>query len=142
MANVKVTWNNAEWDHLLSDSGDIGRGVAKAAGRVRDLAKENITQADLVDTGKLRNSIRSQKKPTSSRNMVVYEVGTELPYGIYHEEGTQGPIYPRRAKRLYFVPKNGRSLVSARSVRGVPAVKYLQRALDRLTLADFTHPKA
>lgn len=63
------------------------------------------------------------------------------PYDVYQEFGTgiygprKRPIKPRKAKHLTFKTKGG-GWVSTKSVRGVKAVKYMQRALDVPVFVD------
>lgn len=114
---------------MMSPGGDVGRKTAKAAGRIRDRAKGNVS----VETGLLRNSIVAelhQQTPTS----VTWRIGSDVEYAPYQEHGT-GPIFARRAPLLVF-QINGR-WISTYSTRGVPAQLYLARAAAATTLADF-----
>lgn len=133
---TRVRLYDSGFRELNSPAGAVGRGVAKAAGRTRDRAKDNLTQAGRVDTGTLRQSLRSEKiEETLTR--VVYRVGTSLPSGIYNEKGTEmvAPIRPRRARVLRFKGRSG--MVFAKQVRGISATRFLTRALRRLTVKDF-----
>jgi hypothetical protein len=55
-------------------------------------------------------------------------------YARPQEVGT-GPIYARRAPLLVF--KVGNQWVSTYSTRGVPAQRYLTRAITETTMEDF-----
>jgi hypothetical protein len=57
-----------------------------------------------------------------------------VPYAIIQEKGT-GPIHARRAPFLVFMYRG--HLIRTRSTRGVPAVRYLERAIDEFTPNDF-----
>jgi len=127
---LKVVIHQTEIARMMSPAGDVGRGAARAAGRVRDRAKRYAP----VNTGLLRNSITSTKK-ISVPLQAVYTIGTPIPYGLYQEEGTR-PIFARRAPYLVFKTKDGR-WVRTYSTKGVPAVHYLRRALSELSDADF-----
>jgi hypothetical protein len=134
-ANVRITWNDAEF-RRITEVQTVPMAVWRAAGKVRDRAKMNITAAGLVDTGALRNSIVARRM-RAGRAGVWYEVGSDLPYSIYQHEGTRTPIVPRRAKLLRFTPKGGSTVVFAKQVRGVTGTPYLTDALRSLTNADF-----
>jgi hypothetical protein len=126
---VRVVVDRAGIAALMSPTGQVGRAAARAAGRVRDRAKENAP----VDNGLLRNSIVSElaeQRPTS----VTWRVGTNVEYGLYQEVGT-GPIFARRAPMLVF--KVGNRWVSTYSTRGVPASRYLTRAVEAVSVQDF-----
>lgn len=135
-AVVRMTWNDAEF-RRITEVQTVPQAVWRAAGRVRDRAKMNITAAGLVDTGALRAGIVARRM-RGGRAGVWYEVGSDLPYSIFQHEGTRSPIVPRRAKVLRFTPSGGGAVVFARQVRGVKATPYLTDALRALTMADFT----
>lgn len=132
---VKITWNEAEFRRIL-DVQTVPQAVWRAAGKVRDRAKKNITNAGRVNTGALRNSVTAQRV-RGGRAGVWYEVGSNLAYAIYQHEGTQGPIYPKRATVLRFKPKGSNTYVFAKKVQGVTGVPYLTDALRSLTISDF-----
>lgn len=133
MARFSIKFNEAELRKLLeSDNGAVGRAVARAAGKTRDRAKVNVGRYGRVDTGTMRNSIRSQE--LTGRSGVWYEVGTDVAYAIYQHEGTKAHG-PRRAKLLRF--KSGSTIVFAKRVAGVSPAPFLKDALERLTVADF-----
>lgn len=126
---VRVVIRRGAVAHMMSPTGEIGRASARAAGAIRDRAKENAP----VDEGLLRNSIVSElAEQTATR--IVWRVGTNVEYAIYQELGT-GPIFARRAPYLVF--KVGGKWVRTYSTRGVPAVRYLTRAVEATTSADF-----
>lgn len=114
---------------LMSPRGDVGRATARMAGRVRDRAKQYAP----VNTGLLRNSITSELID-SSQNNLTYRIGSDVPYAKYQESGTNGPIYPRYARALAF--KIGGRTVFAKHVRGVPAVHFLERALNEVVTTE------
>lgn len=136
-AGVKVEyhWNEPELARMLSDSGMVGAAVRRAAGATRDRAKENLTGSGNVDTGALRNSVRSERSSVSAQG-VSYWVGSQLPYAGFVENG-RGPVVPRRAKVLRFKPKGSSSYVFAPYAGPAEGSHWLQRALDALTPADF-----
>jgi len=139
MAGVsyRITWNEQEFRAISSPNGYVGIAVRRASGKVRDRAKQNITAAGRVDTGKLRQSIRVERATASRPGFVRYQVGSDLLYAIYQEEGTQGPIVPRRARVLRFQPKGSSTFVFRPRVSGVEGIHYLTRALATLRLSDF-----
>jgi hypothetical protein len=134
-ASVRITWNDAEF-RRITEVQTVPQAVWRAAGKVRDRAKMNITSAGLVDTGALRSSIVARRM-RGGKAGVWYEVGSDLPYSIFQHEGTRSPIVPRRAKVLRFTPKGGGAFVFAKQVRGVTGTPYLTDALRSLTNADF-----
>lgn len=101
---VKLTFNEGAFIELTKPEGEVDKGARMVAGRVRDRAKENLTQAGRVDSGKLRQSIAVERMYTSSE-VAGYLVGSPLEYAIHQHRGVTGPIYPRRAKVLRFKPK-------------------------------------
>lgn len=128
--------------------GPVDQAVAKAAGRTRDRAKQNLTSAGRIDTGSLRQSIVSERT-SSPPNQITYQVGSPMMYGQWsaaelHERGTgiYGPrhsmIVPRRARILRFKPKGATAYVFAPAVKGMEGTRFLERALYELTASDFT----
>ena len=118
---------------LLSDVSNAAS--QRAAYRVRDRAKANLTSASRVNTGKLRDSIkatRTMQTPTVS----TWSVGTDLFYAGWQEYG-RGPVRPIRAKVLRFRPK-GSSTFIFRPYAGPAAGAYYQRdAYTATTIQDF-----
>lgn len=135
-ARVRITWNEAEFRRIL-DQQTVPQAVWRAAGKVRDRAKQNITRAGRVNTGAMRNSIVGRRMK-GGRGGVWYEVGSDLEYAIFQHEGTQGPIVPRRAKVLRFQPGGASAYVFRPRVRGVTGEPFLTDALRSLTINDFT----
>jgi len=126
---MRVVVHRGAIDAMMSPSGEIGRAAARAAGRVRDRAKENAT----VDTGLMRNSIVSELMP-SGPTRIAYRVGTSVEYAIWQELGTP-PIHARRAPFLVF--KVGGRWVRTYSTKGVPAAKFLTHAIEAVSMEDF-----
>jgi hypothetical protein len=137
MAEVTVKLDTSAFAALNAPGGMVDRAVQRAAGKVRDDAKQVITTAGRVDTGALRQSITS-RRIDSGRNGVVYEVGSDLFYAIYQHEGVRGPIYPRHARVLRFTPKGGSAFIFRPQVSGFDGVPFLTQALGRLTASDFS----
>src|SRR3546814_5061730 len=94
--------------------------------RISDWSSD-VCSSDLVDTGRLRNSVQYQRFP-SSRRAINYQVGTNLDYGIYLERGTRDHG-PRTAKVLRFRGRNG-AFVFAKRVKGIRATRWLSRVLE------------
>lgn len=132
--NVHIRWNEAEFRRILEQQ-TVPQAVWRAAGKVRDRAKVNITRAGQVDTGAMRNSLVG-RRVRGGKAGVWYEVGSDLKYAIYQHEGTKGPIRPRRATVLRFKGGSG-SFVFAKQVRGVTGSHFLTDALRTLTVNDF-----
>lgn len=133
--NVRIQWNEAEFNRILEVQ-TVPEAVWRAASKVRDRAKANITTAGRVDTGAMRNSIVGRRLRKGSG--VWYEVGSDLPYAIYQHEGVQGPILPRRAKVLRFKPSGSSAYIFRPRVSGFSGAPFLADALRSLTNADFT----
>lgn len=136
MAGIRIrfTMNEQEFRRMQSSGGTIDRSVAHAAGTVRDGAKREITAQGRIDSGRTRNSGRTQK--VGSHSGVTYEVVFPGDVAWYQHEGTRdhGPV---RARLLRFKPKGSGVFVFARRVRGVTPSKFLTKALARLTASDF-----
>lgn len=118
----------------LHENGIVDQGVARAAGKVRDDAKRIISAEGRVGTGALQQSIIVRKGRLLS-NHSTYLVGSPLKYAIYQHDGVPGPVVPRRARVLRFKVQ-GRTVFAMRT-RGFRGIKFLTRALDGLTPADF-----
>lgn len=114
---------------MLSPGGEVGQAAARAAGRVRDRAKVNAT----YDTGLMRNSINAELHQQSATK-IIWRIGSDVYYAPYQEHGT-GPIFARRAPLLVF--KIGNRWISTYSTKGVPAVRFLGRAIEALSIDDF-----
>jgi bacteriophage HK97-gp10 putative tail-component len=130
----RVVLNDAEIDRLLyGPSGPVVREVRKVSGRVQSVARANAPK----DSGAMAGSIGVSVAADRSRQRVNGRIGTRVKYALYQERGTGiyppggrgGPIRPRRAKRLRFIPKGGTDFVFAKQVRGTPATHFLVRAL-------------
>lgn len=130
-----IRWNAAEFARILEVQ-TVPQAVWRAAGKVRDRAKMNITKGGRVDTGALRNSIVGRR--VTGAGGVWYEVGSPLFYAIYQHEGVVGPVVPRRATLLRFTPKGGSTFVFAKQTSGFAGLPYLTDALATLTVNDFT----
>lgn len=133
--SVRITWNEAEFARILEHE-TVPMAVWRAAGRVRDRAKMNITTAGRIDTGAMRNDIQARRL-RGGKSGVWYEVGGTLPYTIYQHEGVDGPIVPRRAKVLRFKPGGSSTFIFRPQVNGFRGEPFLTDALKSLTLNDF-----
>jgi hypothetical protein len=127
---MRVVINQRGLNYMMSPVGPVGRAAARAAGRIRDRAKENAT----VDTGLMRNSIIAGQVATASPRKIQWRIGTAVHYAIHQELGV-GPIFARRAPYLVF--KVGNRWVTTYQTKGVPAAKFLTRAINDVTSADF-----
>lgn len=146
MAGYRILYKEAGFRAVRDD---VDRGVARAAGTVRDRAKRIIRDEGRVDTGALEQSIESTRTDYTMQR-VTYEVGSRLPYALAQEEGVQGPIYPKRAKVLRFKPKKGSPLVALAKkkgkgkgyvflakVNGFEGIHFMKRAMEGLGPDDF-----
>ena len=121
----------------------LGRAVARASGRARDLAKAEISKAGRVDLGQMRQGVVSETVRRDG-NTIVGRIVATAAHSRFQHEGTPQTIYPRRARVLRFRPKGSRAFVFAPEVRGIhPAnptkpLPFLTIALDRLSTSDFT----
>jgi hypothetical protein len=118
---------------LLSEQ--TNTAARRAAYRVRDRAKANITSAGRVRTGKLRDSIKATQTRQSS-TVSTWSVGTIVFYAGWQEWG-RGPVRPIRAKALRFQPK-GSSVFIFRPYAGpATGAHYLRDAYRATTVRDF-----
>lgn len=142
MADIRVSVNRIRLQvaQLTQPDGLVTQALIRAGGRVRDRAKENVTNAGLVNTGRLRNSITTEVDASGSGRPRVF-VGSNLDYAVYQHEGTAnngaGFIYPRRAQVLRFKPGVGGAFIFRPRVRGVRGTPFLTDALDSLRIEDF-----
>lgn len=114
----------------------VGGASQKAVNRASITAMSRAKAFAPVDTSRLRNSITRTQPQQISNGFWASIVYTELDYALYQEEGTRahGPV---RAKALRFKPKGSSKYVFAQWVRGVPAKRYMQRAIESLRATDF-----
>jgi hypothetical protein len=126
---MRIIVHRSEIALMMSPVGEIGRGAARAAGKVRDRAKRYAT----VNTGLMRNSIFATLEEQGLYS-ITWRIGTPVDYAIYQEEGT-GPIFARRAPILTY--KIGNRWISTYSTSGVPAVRFLTRAIELSSIEDF-----
>ena len=126
---MKIIVHRAQVAAMMQPGGEVGRAAARAAGRTRDRAKRNVS----VDKGLLRNSIFANLESQGLYN-IVWRIGTPLDYGLYQEVGV-GPIHARRAPILTY--QIGGRWISTYSTRGVPAQRYLTKAIEQTSIEDF-----
>ena len=118
---------------LLSDV--TNAASQRAAYRVRDRAKQNLTAAGRVNTGKLRDSIkatRTMQTPTVS----TWSVGTDLFYAGWQEYG-RGPVRPVKAKVLRWRPKGSSTFIFRPYAGPAAGAHYLRDAYRTTTVQDF-----
>lgn len=114
--------------YLMRRSELSARSAAEAT---RDRARRFAPK----DTGKGARSIdirMVRSSPAGTR----YSVGSDLAYMAYQNEGT-GPIHARPGSVLVFKPKGSSVFIFRPRTRGVPATRFMQRALNSLTILDF-----
>ena len=134
-----VTLDQDQMRQLVSGAGSpVFEAVQRGSGRGRDLAKLNLTVAGLVDTGQLRNQIESNVRVEGQD--IVGRVTSQAAHTMFVHDGTQGPIFPRRARALRFHVR-GSGFVFAAHVRGTKETgnysPFLTDALEQLTIGDF-----
>jgi hypothetical protein len=124
---------------LEQPGGPVWQAADRAGIATTSRARIDLTAANLVNTGVLRNSI--EHRTTAEPGRVVSRVGTDVGYARYVHEGTTGPIYPRTARVLRFQPRGSSSFVFADSVRGTRETgrysPFLTNALQQLTTSDY-----
>lgn len=147
----------------------VGAASKNAGRRAVKYIQDELTAVDRVDTGRLRNSWRSEIEPGPTG--VTFNVYSDLPplnqlvndgystrtladivnegTGVYGPYGT--PIVsPKGGVMSFSAGRNGSSLNSrnlgnggmmyAYSVVGQPATGYLDRALSRIKITDYVTP--
>jgi hypothetical protein len=140
---VRTSIDQRQLEAWFGPGGPPANGLLKAAGRARDMSKAIITAEGRIDTGQMRNAITSELVETGFfRKRVVARVTAWADHAVFQHEGTAndgaGYIYPVRARLLGpFRPKGSRRFIMAPRVRGVKGIRFLKRAVDRLTPADF-----
>lgn len=125
-------------DHSTMSSvvGDITfEAVQQAAEISRERYVANLRADDLVNSGRLVNSITTATVPRGVLSPAV-AIGSPLDYVKYPEYGTRahGPV---RAKVLRFKPKGSSTFVFARWVRGVRPYGFARKTLDQIRPTDF-----
>lgn len=134
MAQKKlVTWDRRAIRKLTGEGTQVVS--RRAAIRVRDRARDNVTAAGRVNTGAMRDSIRVYpvySHPEASS----FEVGSVLPYTNYQEFGI-GPVFPVTAQVLRFKPKGSGVFVFAAYTRGFKGAHFMRKAWRSITVRDF-----
>lgn len=119
---------------MAKPGGVLWQSMQRTGIKLEAFAKDELTKANRVDTGRLRNSIES--RVFSRGDEVGVRVGTNIGYARYVHDGTTGPILPTTARVLRFKPKGSGAFVFADSVRGTRETgnftPFLQNALNRL----------
>lgn len=140
-ARVSVTVDDAALADLYA--GQVADGTRRAAGRVRDRAKVEITKAGRVDTGQMRNATVAESVRVDGAQIRT-RVITQVEHALVQHEGASDPIIrPRRARVLRWRPRRGGAFVFRPTARSVhPAnptkpVPFLTNALARLSPDDF-----
>ena len=113
----------------------LAPSVQRAAGAVRDYAKDNLIAAGRVDIGTLLRGVTAETSKVRGRE-VVARVVSEQPCARFIHDGTRGPIRPRRARVLRFVGRSG-AMVYTPTVKGISATPYLTDALKQVKPSDF-----
>lgn len=131
---MKFIPNRGALVEINAPGGIVHQAVARAAGKARDDAKRIIYAEGRVQTGALGQSVRAEQSRYNGQS-VRYFVRSDLKYSLAQHEGVKGPVYPKRAKALRF-QQNGK-VIFAKSTKGFKGIKYLTRAVDNLTPADF-----
>lgn len=126
--SVDVRLFDPQVTRLLADKTNecARRAAEKTQQRARNYAPSR--------TGELRRSIIIRGR--QGRDMATYTVGSPLKYAKWQNDGT-GPIHARPGGVLVFSPKGGGGPIFRRSTRGVPATRFMNKAFDQITLADF-----
>lgn len=118
--NFEIKDNSPQFLSALKNA--VERGLEAIGMTAEGHAKDKITQAPAVDTGRLRNSITHAEDMSDNS---VY-IGTNVEYGVWIEVGTG--IYASdgqgRKDAWAFKDKNGKWHLT----RGVKPVHYLQDA--------------
>lgn len=130
---TRVVLRRQGFIEINAPGGVVNRGVAKAAGQVRDDAKRFVG----VDTGALRQDISSRQLAFSASDC-SYRVGANMRYSWWHHQGVRGPIVPRRAKALRFKPKGSAVYIFRKSTRGFKGSFFLAKAVAKLRAVHFT----
>ncbi len=108
---------------------------------VRITSEKAIMEAP-IDTGNLRQNLRSNSKVVTLGSEFYGVVGTNLvdhgaPYPIYQEYGTGvygkygRPIVPKKKKFLIFKNKSGK-LIFAKQVQGTRPKRFLKKGIEEL----------
>jgi hypothetical protein len=137
-----ATSNNPGWIVDISPAaveavimnGSVEQAVRRAAFKVKERVISGM--AARTSTGTMRGSVFAVSSLGGTRLSREWRVEARAPHTMYQEAGTRahGPV---RARFLVFTPKGGSRPVFARWVRGVSAARFMQRAADQTTVADF-----
>ena len=120
---------------LNAPGGAVGKAVGRAAGKVRDDAKRIITSEGRVNTGAMRQGVKSEMLVTTA-DKTIWRISGSTDHDMYQHEGV-GPFGPRRAKVLRFTPKGGSVAIFRPRSSGFAGIHFLTRALDQLGVKDF-----
>lgn len=134
MGNVTVKINPSGLVRVVGPIAD--RAAYKAAQKCRGYVLSNIISAGRVNTGRMMSTMQVRKTSSSALD-ARYSVWSPLEYTMFQNAGTRAHG-PRRAEFMVFTPKGGGGRVFAKWVRGVTPAKFMERAVARMSVSDFT----
>jgi len=114
--------------------GTAAEAATTAARVIARRVRENIIAEDLIDTGFMRDNITVEEARPGDRPVAYVHVAGQQ--AVFQEFGTRGHG-PVRAQYLRFKPKGSNVYVFARWVRGVRPRRFMTRAIESVTVADF-----
>lgn len=117
--HIEITDNS---DEVLKELADNINTILEAWGQYGEgVAKQNVTEAGRVDTGRLRNDITH----TTNENTAI--IGTNVEYAIWHEIGTG--IYASepggRQDPWFYQDSKG----NWHKTSGIKPIHFMQRAI-------------
>lgn len=107
-------------DVLRGNDGPVVKYMIRLGEDVKRIAQQEVG----VDTGNLRDHI--VKRIVVRNNGVSVEVGADVPYTMYHHEGSQAVS----GKLMVFTTKDGVTVFTMRR-KAIPPNRFLIRALNR-----------
>lgn len=121
LGKSRVEIDSAKLAQLLRGSdGPVVKLMLKVGEGVKDIAKREVG----VDTGNLRDHI--VKRIVMKANGVHVEVGADVPYAIYHHEGSNAVS----GKLMVFQVRGGATVFTMRR-KAIPPNRFLIRALNQ-----------
>jgi hypothetical protein len=127
-------------EQVVADGTDVYNATKRAGEQAVKYVHDEIIRFGAVDSGALYNSIDYRIHQAGGN--IVADVGPYKgdddvrKYAKYVHDGTDGPIVPKKAKRMRVQIKGGPLLFLA-SVKGQEAKPFIRNALKKVRADDF-----
>lgn len=140
--NVRLRLRRIKVDRqqVVADGSDVYSATVRAGVQAVKYVQDEIIRYGAVDSGALYNSI-DYRIHQAGGNIIAdvgpYRGDDEVrKYAKYVHDGTEGPIVPKRAKRMPVKIKGG-PLLFLTKVKGQEAKPFIRNAIKKVKADDF-----